>query len=566
MSTLLDPPRLSHCRDPKRLAALRRYAVLDSPPEPAFDDLTRLIAHVCQTPMATVTFIDADRQWFKSEVGMGARQTPLDRSICAHAILQEDLLVVPDTLADERFRDSPFTRDKPPLRFYAGARLVSPDGQALGTLCVLDLVPRTLTPHQQDALRALSRQVMTQLELRRALAAQVEAAAALEAARHAAEQANRMKDDFLATVSHELRTPLAAILLWANNLRGRPGDPKLLDEGLAAILASAKAQRKLIEDLLDTSRIAAGKLDLDLRDLELAPLVRQAVEAVVPAAREKGVTLETEVRDGGGVASADADRLRQVVWNLLTNAVDFTPAGGRVRVELWAEAGAAVLRVRDTGRGIGADFLPHVFEPFRQEADAGTQGRCGLGLGLAIARKLVEAHGGTIAADSPGRGRGATFTMRLPRKDALGAAAPVPVAPARAGRAPLAGVRVLLVEDDAATRTGLVTALQYAGADVAAVATAPAALEAFDRSRPDVLLSDIGLPGMDGYELMRRIRARERPTGAHTPAAAVTAYAGDVSHRLALAAGFDTHIPKPTDVDELIEVIAHLAGRQGADV
>src|SRR5687768_10019652 len=319
------PPVPSLCSDAERLAALRRYGILDTPPEQAFDDITRLVAHVCQTPMATVTFIDGHRQWFKSEIGMGVRETPLDLSICAHAILSSDLYVIHDTLEDETFRNNPVVVGKPHVRFYAGARLVSPDGHALGTLCVVDCVPRTLTAPQQDALRALARQVVTQLELRQTLATQVAAAEALRGAKHAAEQANRAKDAFLATVSHELRTPLSAILLWANILRGHELGPKQLDEGLATILASAKAQQKLVDDLLDSARIAAGKVRLNVAAVDVAALAGEAVEAALPAAGAKGVTFETEGQRRPIVMSADADRLRQVMSNLLTNAVKFTP-------------------------------------------------------------------------------------------------------------------------------------------------------------------------------------------------------------------------------------------------
>src|SRR5687767_12379078 len=322
------------CNDKERLAALRRYGILDTPPEQAFDDIARLVAHVCQTPVAMVSFVDEHRQWFKSEIGMGVRETPLDLSICAHAILRRDVLVVHDTLEDELFRNNPVVRGEPHLRFYAGAQLVTPDGLALGTLCVLDYVPRTLTAQQQDALRALARQVVTQLELRQSLATQVAAAEALRAAKHAAEQANRAKDDFLATVSHELRTPLSAILLWANVLRGHELGPKQLDEGLATILASAKAQQKLVDDLLDSARIAAGKVRLNVAAVDVAALAGEAVEAALPAAGAKGVTFETEGQRRPIVMSADADRLRQVMSNLMTNAVKFTPAGGRVRVKV----------------------------------------------------------------------------------------------------------------------------------------------------------------------------------------------------------------------------------------
>ena len=560
------------CNDKQRLAALRRYGILDTPPEQAFDDIARLVAHVCQTPVALVSFVDEHRQWFKAEVGMGVRETPLDLSICAHAILRKDLFVVHDTLEDEVFRENPVVKHDPHLRFYAGAQLITPDGQALGTLCVLDYVPRSLTPQQQDALRALARQVVSQLELRQALAAQRATAETLVAARRAAEQANRAKDDFLATVSHELRTPLSAILLWANILRGHRLEPKQLEEGLATILASAKSQQKLIDDLLDTARIAAGKIRLNPQDVDVGALAVAAAETILPAAEAKGVSVETEGQGGGIVVSADADRLRQVLWNLLTNAVKFTPAGGRVRVKVEADGASARLRVVDTGQGIGAGFLPRVFEPFTQ-ADAGDPRHPGgLGLGLAIAKNLVELHGGTIRAESPGPGRGATFTVELPLRDASpaapGAAAPT-AAPARsddAGRPALGGTRVLLVEDDAATRGGLVAVLEHAGGEVVAVESVAAALEAFARARPDVLVSDVGLPDGDGYGLVRKIRAAEAASGGRTPAVAVTAYAGGRDHQLALEAGFDTHLPKPADPAELLEVIANLAAAAGARI
>ena len=590
MSAGVAPHVVQVCKQEQRLEALRRYDILDTPREPAFDDITRLIAHVCQTPIALVTFVDADRQWFKSEVGIGVRETPLGQSICAHAILEHDLFVVPDTRKDERFLTNPLVARKPHLRFYAGARLMSPDGQALGTLCVLDYVPRTLTPEQLAALRSLARQVETQLELRRALAAQVAAGEALreakreaEAARHVAESANRMKDQFLAALSHELRTPLSAILLWANLLRSRPVDPAQIEEGLETILLSAKAQRKLIEELLDTSRIAAGKMSLQRRDADLAAVVREAVEGVLPEAAEKGVAVEAGRAHEPCVARIDADRMRQVVSNLLTNAVKFTPAGGRVRVAVRCDDEAAELQVSDDGQGIAPDFLPHVFEPFSQGDGADARAGGGLGLGLAIARSIVEMHGGTISGASRGVGRGATFTVRVPARcpddDSAGKSGSLPQAvrpagdPADEPGAPsppdLNDVRVLVVEDDPPTRTALIAVLERSGALVVAVGSAEAALEAFAHSRPDVLLSDIGLPGADGYELIRRVRQAEAPeqgggalageaAAGRTPAVALTAYAGARDQQRALEAGFDTHLPKPADADELIEVLANL--------
>ena len=566
----MKPEVVIRCNDEQRLAALRRYGILDTDPEPAFDDLTRLVAHVCQTPMATVTFIDAGRQWFKSEVGMGVRQTPLDRSICAHTLLEPELLVIQDTLQDDRFRSFANVVGEPRLRFYAGARLDSSDGQPLGTLCVLDVVPRTLTRRQLEALRAMARQVMAQLELRRSLAEQVSAAAALRVAKLEAERANRTKDQFLATLSHELRTPLASILLWASTLRGRPVDPKQLDDGLATILASARAQKKLIEDLLDTSRIAAGKVSLHLAETDLSALAREAVGAVGAAAREKGVAVETDLPAEPLPAPADADRLRQVLWNLLANALQFTPPGGRVRVSVAARAGWTEIAISDTGEGIAGDFLPYVFDAFRQADPSSTRRHGGLGLGLAIARQIVELHGGTIRAESPGPGRGSTFTVLLPLR-ACDAPNRAPAEPAAVDRPhpdarPLAGMRVLLVEDDAATRAALMATLVGAGAEVTAVGSAPEAVDAYRRRRPDLLLSDIGLPNTDGYGLIRGLRQIEAADGTHTPALALTAYAGDDSLRRALDAGFDTHLPKPADADELLEVLLHLVGRQAPDV
>ena len=388
------------------------------------------------------------------------------------------------------------------------------------------------------------------------------------AARAEAERASRMKDEFLATLSHELRTPLSSILIWSKLLRRHAGDRPELVEAMDAITRSAEAQRQLIEDLLDTSRITSGKLRLEMRFTELAPLVKQSVDSVLPTAEAKGVTVATDLGASVGVVLADPDRLRQVVWNLLVNAVKFTPAGGRIDVGLWRRGREVEIRVTDTGRGIDPGFLPHVFEPFRQAESSTTRAYGGLGLGLAICRQLVEQHGGTIAAARDGPGRGATFTVRLPlpsvrppKVAATGRTGGHPATPAGNGgghATRLDDVHVLVVEYEPETRNALLTLLREAGARVTAAASAAAAAEAFARARPDVLVSDIGMPDEDGYSLIRRLRELESAPdagGGRTPAIALTAFARPSDAEEALAAGFDRHIGKPVDPEQLLAVL-----------
>jgi PAS domain S-box-containing protein len=385
---------------------------------------------------------------------------------------------------------------------------------------------------------------------------------ALQSAKEAAELANRTKDEFLAMLSHELRTPLASILIWSKLMHRKGDAPPEYAEALDAITRSAEAQKQLIDDLLDTSRITAGKLTLNMRLADLAPLVRSAVESVLPTAEARGVTVAMDLAPDVGVVRADPDRLRQVVWNLLTNAVKFTPAGGRVEVGLWRQGRAVEIRVADTGTGIEADFLPHVFEPFRQAESSSTRSYGGLGLGLAICKQLVELHGGTIAAQSPGIDKGSTFIVRLPLpqvRPATGGKG-LPQTPQPWDAETLSGANILLVEDEAETRAALVKLMSDAGAEVRAVASAAAAFESFKRSRPDMIVSDIGMHDEDGYSLIRRVRGRETD-GKRVVAVALTAFARAEDREKAIAAGFDRHVGKPVAPDQLLSVLREL--RQG---
>jgi len=349
------------------------------------------------------------------------------------------------------------------------------------------------------------------------------------------------------------------------------------------IRQSAEAQRQLIEDLLDVSRMISGKMRLRVTEAELAPLVRAAVDATRPMAEAKDVRLELSLGGDAGRARVDPDRIQQVVWNLLNNAVKFTDAGGRVRVGLGRAGSTVRVEVADTGRGISAEFLPHVFDRFRQADASLTRTEGGLGLGLAIARQLVELHGGTIRARSPGLGKGSTFTVELPAGDGRveaggerragggglgsGVGGVIGVGGAFAASPVLAGLRVLVVEDEANTRTVIRWLLEQCAADVTAVESAALAVAAFReglaRGRFDVIVSDVGMPVQDGYELLREIREMERQRGGPvaTPALALTAYARDEDRARAEAAGFQAHLAKPVEPKALVEAVARLAGR-----
>ncbi|HEY3822367.1 MAG TPA: ATP-binding protein [Polyangiaceae bacterium] len=373
-----------------------------------------------------------------------------------------------------------------------------------------------------------------------------------------AQNANRVRDDFLATMSHELRTPLNAILGWSAMLRAKP--EVNLKKAVDTIERNARAQVRLIEEILDVSRIMTGKLKLERRSIDLAAVLRASVDVIRPSAVAKEITLEALVEAEPCPFYGDAARLQQVFLNLLSNAVKFTPTGGRVEARLSLSGADVELAVEDTGRGIPRDFIPVMFQRFRQADSSTTRTHGGLGVGLAIVGHLVGLHGGVVKAHSAGEGRGATFTVRLP--------VPVPSAhdgdsgaPTAAGNKLLSGLRILVCEDDADCRELLEEVLSSEGATVRLAAAAAEALSHFQQFRPDVLVSDIGLPLVDGYALIRQIRELGDQEGGHTPAIALTAYAGSEDARRALSAGYQLHVTKPVDPDELTSRVATLAGR-----
>jgi PAS domain S-box-containing protein len=382
--------------------------------------------------------------------------------------------------------------------------------------------------------------------------------------RQRAEEASRAKDVFLATVSHELRTPLTAILGWAGRLRSKQHDAQGVDRAISIIERNARAQAQLIEDILDVSRIIAGKLRLDIRPVELNAVLESSVDAVRPVAEAKGLRLTVAPSDEPLSFQGDADRLQQAVWNLLNNAVKFTPSGGEIRLAAKEEAGSAVVTVQDTGQGIPAEFLPFVFEGFRQADDSSTRRHGGLGLGLAIVRHILELHGGAANVASAGEGFGATFTLRIPLRatsaaeaDAgrMGLELPGRVAPS------LEGLSVLVVDDEPDAREWVASILEESGAKVRVAASAKEGFDYLREERPAVLVSDVGMPGDDGYGLIRWVRALSGEAGGKTPAVALTAYAARQDRTRALLEGFQLHLAKPVEPAELVAAVANLGGR-----
>ena len=435
---------------------------------------------------------------------------------------------------------------------------VSPILDADGTIIGASKVARDITERKR-----------AEAERERLLAAAHTAKAEAEAAKAEAEAANRMKDDFLATLSHELRTPLNAIVGWAKILRSGKADVEDIEEGLAAIDRNSHAQTQIIEDLLDISRIVSGNMRLDVQRLSLTDIIEAALAAVLPAANAKEIRFHKVLDSHVGPVPGDAARLQQVVWNLLANAVKFTPKGGIVQILLERVNSHVEISVIDTGIGIKPDFLPHVFDRFRQADGSTTRRHAGLGLGLAIVKQLVEMHGGAVRAKSPGEGQGATFTLALP----------IPVIHAEQPGLPrgqknqsdgtddvwqdraLAGLKVLVVDDEPDARQVLRLALTDFHAQVAVASSAAEALATIAEFHPDVIVCDIGMPEQDGYDLIRQVRAN--PATKDMPAAALTAFARPEDRKRSLLAGFQTHVAKPVDPAELRAVVASLAFRTG---
>jgi PAS domain S-box-containing protein len=429
--------------------------------------------------------------------------------------------------------------------------------------------PRQWLPEEVELVAFVSNRFWESIERARVIKSLHESFAREQEARQTAEQANKIKDEFLATVSHELRTPLNAILGWSGLLRSGSLDTKTSANALETVERNARAQAQLIDDLLDISRIITGKLRLNVATLELLTVIEPAVEAIRPAAEAKEIRLQTLFDTNAGPISGDADRLQQVFWNLLSNAVKFTPKHGRVQIRLEQINSHVEITISDTGKGIDPEFIPHVFDRFRQADQTTTRRQGGLGLGLSIVRQLVEMHGGTIEAESEGEGKGTSFIVKLPRLIAIPRTEKEEekrVHPTASKEylsidcAPeLTGLRVLIVDDEADARELLKQVLEMCGSEVATTGSAAEALAALEAESFDVLVSDIGMPEEDGYTLINKVRLLPPEKGGRIPAVALTAYARVEDRVRALTSGFQVHVPKPVEPVELVAVIASLA-------
>jgi len=427
---------------------------------------------------------------------------------------------------------------------------LSRDGQVTGTLTVIDDV---------------SERVLRETQLQLQLEARSKLLASEKAARREAEEANRLKDEFLATVSHELRTPLTAIVGWTTLLRTGELDKEKTYRAIETIYRNAHSQVQLISDLLDVSRVISNKLSLTISAVDVALAIEAALDGVRLEAEAKKIQLKSRYDPGFPLITGDAERLQQIIWNLLSNAIKFTPKGGAVDVVLTRAGSFAEITVQDSGIGIEPEFLPFVFDRFRQANSATTRHHGGLGLGLSIVRELTELHDGSVSAISEGKGKGATFIVRLPINGL-----PEPVGSGKAAKARvilenvarvvapdvLRGMKVLVVDDEQDTRDFVRTVLERSGANVMTSYSVPEAFDIFERHRPDCLISDIGMPDEDGYSLIQRVRALPRQMGGETPAAALTAYARDEDRIRILRSGYQAYILKPVEPAELVVAVA----------
>lgn len=563
----------------QRLAALLQYQILDTEAEQAFDDLTRLASYICGTPIALISLIDRDRQWFKSKVGLAETETSRDLAFCAHAILQpDDLLVVTDSLQDPRFADNPLVTGPPKIRFYAGAPLVTPEGLSLGTLCVIDRIPRTLHPEQLQALAAISRQVMSQLELRQTVMRLAQVNTALD-------RATQLKDEFMANMSHELRSPLNAILGMSESLQdevfGSLNDRQR--RMIATVESSGKHLLELINDILDLSKIESGKLDLDIVDAYIRQFCEDSLTFVRQAASNKNIQLSLDVPDTLSTCKFDERRMRQVLINLLSNAVKFTPDGGEIQLEITIKSPGEMLEkrngdripaptlfvclaVRDTGIGISPDDQERLFQPFVQIDGRLNRQYQGTGLGLALSQRIVNLHEGWITLNSQA-GQGSCFTVYLPQSDLAIAPrrsfSPSPQeqpvtnpAETSSRRARSQSPLILMAEDNAANQETLISYLESKGYQIVLAHNGTEAVAIAQAQTPDLILMDIQMPGIDGLEATRQIR--QFPSLQNVPIIALTALTMPGDRDRCLEAGASEYMSKPVQMRSLVTMIENL--------
>ena len=493
----------------------------------------------------------------------------------------EGVLRIADVLTDRRY-DEKRPHDAMPaahltVRSYLSVPVKTQSGEVIGGLIFSHAEPNVFSERSERLIVGVAAQAAIAIDNARLYEAAKRSAEdraslleAERAARAEIERVSLIKDEFLATLSHELRTPLNAVLGWSEILLARAEDGSDLQRGLQTIARNARAQAQLIEDLLDMNRIVSGKIRLDVQQIDLGSIVEAVLESLRPSADAKAIALDKRVDPSTGSMVGDPNRLQQTVWNLLNNAVKFTPKGGRIEVVVALVGTHVEVRVKDSGIGISPAFLPHLFERFRQADSSTTRKYGGLGLGLSIVKQLVELHGGSVTVESAGEGLGATFTVCLPHRTVpeLGQASRDAPSTARSPlqRAPeisLAGVRVLVIDDEPDARDLVMSVLVDASAEVITASSADAGLALVKSERPDVIVSDIGMPVRDGYDFIRDVRSLSSSEGGRTPAIALTAFARSEDRTRAMLAGYQVHVPKPIEPQELVASVKSLTRLRG---
>lgn len=561
--------------DDARLEALRRYDILDSEPEPAFDALTRAAALIFHVPMALVSFVDEERQWFKSRVGIDESETEIEASFCAHAIGSDEVMVVPDATRDARFARNRFVSKIPKIRFYAGAPMTTRDGHALGTLCVIDTVPGDFSDEQKKVLKDLADVAMELIELRSAGLAERDqvitaqrditerkvAEEEVRLAREEAERANQAKSAFLSRMSHELRTPLNAILGFAQILEMDELQPDQR-ESTEQIIRGGRRLLELINEVLDIARIESGQMALSLEPVSVSDLIDECVGLIKPLAAERGIGVHAECDDPDLHVWADRHRLGQVLLNLLSNAVKYNVAEGNVSVVCPStQDGNARIGVADTGPGIPPEKVPLLFTPFERLGAERTNVE-GTGLGLALSKNLVEAMGGDLLLDTMA-GRGSTFWVQVRVADEVRPEFPEDRHDEDVGgsRAP---AKVLYIEDNLANLKLIERLLERrTEVEVISAMSGNLGLDLARKHLPDLILLDLGLPDLKGDAVLRRLR--RDPVTANIPVVILSADATPGEIRRLQAAGVDDYLTKPIDVRAFLKVFDGLLSRRDAD-
>ena len=544
----------------RRVQSIVDVALARLPLEEMLRELLERIRGVLGIDRAVVLLLDEGEnvlvaraaQGCEGDVGENVR-VPIGSGLAGRVAAERRPIAVADLDHDEMIISHPIEAG---IRSLLGVPLLVGE-RMMGVISVGSKSRRAFASTEIELLELAAERIAVAIDGARAYEAE-------QRARAAAEAANRAKDEFFAMLSHELRTPLGAVLSWAHLLRSGRLDTAGTARAVETIDRNARLQAQLINDLLDVSRITAGKLELELCVVDPAAIIEASVSGIRPVVDAAGIVLDAVIDHSIGPLRGDPDRLQQVVSNLLSNAIKFTPRGGRIETRLARARSQAAIVVSDTGPGVPPDLLPHVFERFRQGEGPAARGRGGLGLGLTIVRHLVELHGGTVEAESPGELGGATFIVRLPLLPA-GAAEDAPQVDRLAlptdGPPRADGLHVLLVDDDVNTLDSLCALFEHYGARVTAVPSAAEALRALERFRPDVLVSDIAMPDEDGYQLIARVRELDREHGGAIPAIALTAFAADDDRVKALVAGYDIHLSKPVNPEEVVAFVTQLARR-----